>query len=144
VASNAVATGHGAAAKAKKPRGRPRFSADGPRVKKSISLYPKVGAFLRKLGAGVVSHGVEEAARLYRGLTPEGVEQALARKPSRLMAVEVEKMSVSVSEGTYEQLLALGDGTFSHGVRIAAEVAMGLQSRSVVAGAVRQQPGALT
>lgn len=113
----------------KKRRGRPRFDAEGPRVKKSISLYPKVGEFLRSLGQGVVSHGVEEAARLYRELTADGVAQALAAKPSGLMAVEVEKMSVSVSSGAYEQLLSLGEGTFSHGVKLAAEVAMGLRER---------------
>lgn len=130
MASGVVEMAPGAVAKPaaqKKPRGRPRFDADGPRVKKSISLYPKVGEFLRALGEGVVSHGVEEAARLYRELTPEGVARALSRKPSGLMAVEVEKMSVSVSAAAYDQLLSLGDGTFSHGVKIAAEVAMGLR-----------------
>ncbi|MBK6616417.1 hypothetical protein [Ottowia sp.] len=111
----------------RRARGRPRFDEGGRRVKKSISLYPRVGAFLRTLGEGVVSHGVEHAAATYRSLSPQQVAVALAHKPEGLVAVEVDKMSISVSAETYELLLVVGDGTFSHGVKTVAEVAMGLQ-----------------
>ena len=111
----------------KKPRGRPRFDQSAPRLKKSISLYPKVGELLRQMGGGVVSHGIEIAAGVYRSLTPEGVEGALARQRTSFLGNEVEKMSVSLSGTTYEMLLVVGDGTLSHGVTKVAEVALCLR-----------------
>ena len=109
---------------AKRPRGRPRLDKAGRCVKKSISVYPKVGEFLRRLGGGVVSRGIEAASQLYQGLSEDTVQEALAKKPRSLVGIEVEKMSVSLSATTHELLMLVGEGTLSHGVKTVAEVAM--------------------
>ena len=64
---------------------------------------------------------------MYRSLTAEGVERALAQQRTSLLGNEVEKMSVSLSGTTYEMLLVIGDGTLSHGVTKVAEVALCLR-----------------
>lgn len=112
-------------AAAKRPRGRPKLDAADKRIKKSISLYPKVAAFARELGDGVASTGIEVAVADYRRMSKDQAEKNLAQRPSGLIDHAVEKTTVSLTQEALDLLLVVGDGALSQGIAEVLQTVMG-------------------
>ena len=113
----------------KRPRGRPHLDESVKRIKKSISLYPKIVQFARELGGGVASTGIEQATAEYRLMTSEETQENLRHKPSGLVGIEVVKTSVSLTPETLELLTVVGGGVLSQGISEILQVAMGARER---------------
>lgn len=112
-------------AAAKRPRGRPKLDAGNKRIKKSISLYPKVAAFAREFGHGVASAGIELAVADYHQMSKEQAKKNLAQRPSGLIDHAVEKTTVSLTQETLDLLLVVGDGVLSQGIAEVLQTVMG-------------------
>lgn len=114
---------------AKRPRGRPFLDESQRRIKKSISLYPKIVEFARALGDGVASVGISKAAAEYLLMSREEREENLKHKPRGLVGIEVVKTSVSLKPETLNLLLVVGGGVLSQGISEILTVSMGARQR---------------
>lgn len=113
----------------KRPRGRPHLDESRKRIKKSISLYPKIVEFARELGGGVASTGIEKATDEYRLMDSEETQLNLKNRPPGLVGIEVVKTSVSLTPETLELLIVAGGGVLSQGISEVLQVAMGARRR---------------
>jgi hypothetical protein len=113
----------------KRPRGRPHLDESVKRIKKSISLYPKIVEFARELGDGVASTGIERATAEYRLMNSEETQENLKNRPSGLVGIEVVKTSVSLTPETLDLLIVVGDGVLSQGIAEILQVVMGARQR---------------
>ncbi len=113
----------------KRPRGRPHLDESRKRIKKSISLYPKIVEFARELGDGKASAGIEKATAEYRLMNSEETLENLKHKPSGLVGIEVVKTSVSLTPETLDLLIVVGGGVLSQGISEILQMVMGARRR---------------